>query len=132
MLDIDDLLRDMSIDINNTMSFETIQNEIRETLKNSGLSNDKVAEFSKKMDGYKQINNVFELQRGRHIRWMRTLSQPTNGAILIDIKFLDNGTYILCKNIMGKMFQIKYDDCIIFQKMTTDEIMIAYAVGKTY
>ena len=87
MLDIGDLLRDMSDDIN-TMSFKDIQNEIRETLDVSGMSNEKVAEFSKKMDGYKQINNVFELQRGRHIRWMRKLSQPTNGAILIDIKFV--------------------------------------------
>ena len=129
MLDIGDLLRDMSVDID-TVSFKDIQNEIRETLDVSGLSNEKVAEFSKKMDGYKQINNVFELQRGRHIRWMRKKSQPTNGAILIDIKFLDNGTYILCKNIMGKMFQVKYDDCAIFQKMTMDEIMIAYAVGQ--
>jgi hypothetical protein len=44
------------------------------------------------------------------------------------IKFLDSGTHLLCKNPIGKMFQIKYDDCVIFQRMTTDEILVAYAI----
>jgi hypothetical protein len=89
--------------------------------------------------GYYHIDEVFNLQKGRFIRWIshssaRTKSVTTNqdnnssyitnGAFIMDIKFLDTGTHILCKNKMNKIIQIKYDNCIIFQKMTFDENLI--------
>ncbi len=124
MLNIGELLQNVSI--TPTMSFNEIQDEIRGSLIQMGMLSDQLL---KKLGGYKQINNVFELQRGRNIKWLRENAKLTNGAILVDIKFLDSGTHILCKNPTGRMFQVKYDDCVIFQKMTPDEILIAYAVG---
>ena len=39
------------------------------------------------------------------------------------VKFLDNGTHILCKNGF-RFIQYKFDECITFQKLTNDEVMI--------
>ena len=123
MLNIDELLQNVSR--SDVMPLCKIRDEIRTSLAELGIVAD---EYIQKLDGYKQINHICDLLRGRHIRWLRN-SQLTNGAILVDIKFLDSGTHLLCKNPIGKMFQIKYDDCVIFQRMTADEILVAYAEG---
>ena len=119
MLNIDELLRNV-VPSDAPMSLRAIQDEIRASVEEK---------YIQKLDGYKQINQICDLLRGRHIRWLRN-SQLTNGAILVDIKFLDSGTHLLCKNPIGKMFQIKYDDCVIFQRMTADEILVAYAMSR--
>lgn len=130
MLNIGELLEKAPVPIGETMSFVSIQTEIRASIckMNPDMSDDEIAKWLDKLDGYKQINNVFELQRGRHIKWLRANSTPTNGTILVDVKFLDSGTHLLCKNPTGKLFQIRYDDCVIFYRMTVNEILIAYAV----
>ncbi len=124
MLNIDELLQNVSN--SDVMPLCKIRDEIRTSLIELGVAAD---EYIQKLEGYKQINQICDLLRGRHIRWIREKTKLTNGAILVDIKFLDSGTHLLCKNPMGKMFQIKYDDCVIFQRMTADEILIAYAEG---
>ena len=124
MLNIDELLQNVSR--SDVMPLCKIRDEIRTSLNELGIFDD---EYIQKLDGYKQINQICDLLRGRHIRWIREKTKLTNGAILVDIKFLDSGTHLLCKNPMGKMFQIKYDDCVIFQRMTADEILVAYAEG---
>ena len=92
---------------------------------------------------YKIIDSINSLQRGLHIRWIRQQPKSTNnksnyipvltsGGILIDIQFTDNGIIILCKLLNNKFIKIKYDDCIIFQKMTESEwYEIIYSIIKS-
>jgi hypothetical protein len=98
--------------------------------------NDKMRQsFYNKLAGYRVIGNIYELHKGKHIRWIRNNSQDkiTNGAIVSEIKFHDNGTHVLCRTIQNRVFQIKYDECLIFQKLTTGEqlILMAYEYSKT-
>ena len=46
----------------------------------------------------------------------------------MDVKFMDTGTQILCRNVCNKFIQIKFDECIIFQKLSVEEqlILLAY------
>ena len=82
-----------------------------------------IKEMYAKLKEYRVINEIFEIHRGKHVRWIRRQTgapKLTNGGIIIDVKFLDTGTHILVK--CGKRFiQIKYDDCVIFQKLSDDE-----------
>ena len=48
----------------------------------------------------------------------------TNGGIICDIKFYNNGVQILCKNNGNRFFQIKFDSCLIFQKINKQEQII--------
>ena len=62
------------------------------------------------------------------MRWI-SLKNPnniklTNGAFVTDKLILDNGIHVQLRNNYGKIFQIKYDECEIFQKVTDEERVI--------
>jgi hypothetical protein len=96
-----------------------------------------------KLADYRYIDELYQLQRGKHVRWIRiprntnvintpenTTPTLTNGGIVVDIKIQDTGVHVLCKN--GKRYiQYKFDDCLTYQKLSTDELLILTAVGFT-
>ena len=85
--------------------------------------------YCDKLIGYRMVDELYELHKGKHVRWIRYNNcKLTNGGIVVDIKFLDSGTHVLCKNAMNRFIQYKYDDCITFQKLNETEqlIMMAY------
>ena len=83
--------------------------------------------FMEKLDGYRLVDEIHELFRGKYIRWIRKNNvKPTltNGAMVMDIKFLPEGIHVLCRNGANRFIQIKFDDCILFQKLTDEEWML--------
>ena len=81
-------------------------------------------EYYIKLVGYKFIDEIYELQRGKYIRWINNNGKMNNGGIVMDIKFLDNGIHILCRNNRSHFSQYKFDNCLTFQKMTDEEQII--------
>jgi hypothetical protein len=111
---------------------ETVLNRI-DWITPLGIENDqrrKVSDLCKKLVEYRCIDKICDIHRGKHVRWIR-LSDPKkqlmNGSIVVDIRFFDSGSYILCKNIYGKMNQLNFDECVIFQKCSKDEQLILMA-----
>ncbi len=47
----------------------------------------------------------------------------TNGAIICDVKLVNGKLHVLCKN-RGRMMQIKFDEVLIFQKLSDQERVI--------
>lgn len=86
---------------------------------------------SRKLIEYVYIDEICDIQKGRHIRWIRITPGAkltlTNGGVIMDVKFTDNGTQILCKNKGNMFIQYKFDDCISFQKMSNQEQIIIMA-----
>ena len=102
----------------------SVMYEIRDELLLTGIVEKE--EYMKKLIEYRLIDEVSEIQRGRHIRWIE-LYKPkqilNGGGMVMNIKFMDNGVHILCNN--GRCFkQIKFDNCILFQKMNQEEQLI--------
>lgn len=132
-IDIEKLLASVENEKNSYLENKTsydITKEIIDILKEINIPNDKKKEYSKKLLGYRYIDDIRDLHKGKHIRWIKRNVTPilmTNGATLVNIKFLDNGTYVVCKNPQNRFFQIKLDDCYIFQKMTLEENLIIMA-----
>jgi hypothetical protein len=122
------------IDYLNEKTMSDILNEIQNTLSNLDVNDAIKSALYNKLAGYRLIGNIYELHKGKRIRWIRHNSPDkiTNGAIVAEIKFCDNGTYVLCKTMQNRIFQIKYDECLIFQKLTTGEqlILMAYEYSK--
>jgi len=90
-----------------------------------------------KLAGYRYVDEIYQLHRGKHIRWIRkhfptTLESPNNvpkltiGGIVVDIKIMDTGVHILCK-VGSRYIQYKFDDCLTYQKLSTDEMMFLAA-----
>lgn len=80
--------------------------------------------FLEKLDGYRYVDEINELFRGKYIRWINKNGKLTNGAIVMEIKFLDEGIHILCRNGANRFIQFKWDDCLVFQKLTDEEWML--------
>jgi len=131
-IDIDNLLSKIETDKHDYLENKTtasITEEIYEMVSGHINQIDKRKEICKKLIGYRYVDEINELHKGKHIRWIRNgTTQLTNGGIVVDIKFLDNGTHVMCKNGMNRFVQYKYDDCITFQKLSSEEqlIMMAY------
>ena len=91
-----------------------------------------------KLKDYRYVSEICDVFRGRHIRWIRTSINSnevvkqslTNGGIVTDIKFLDNGTHIQCKNARNQFIQFKFDDCLLFQKLTAEECLFLMMQSK--
>ena len=69
-----------------------------------------------------------DVQYGYYIRWI-PLKNPdniklTNGGIIIDIDIINSCVQLRIKNNMNRIFQIKLDECYIFQKITPQEKVI--------
>ena len=137
-MDVEKLLESIENDKNDYLqnkSMKIITQEIYETIQNLQLPQQTKLEYCQKLIGYRLVDDIHELHVGKHVRWIRehvlTNGQAqvlTNGGIVTTIKFLDNGTQVLCKSNGLRFIQFKFDECIIFQKMTLEEqlIMMAY------
>jgi len=101
-------------------------------LKELNLKKRVTLDMLKKLNGYKYVDELKEMKHGRFIRWV-PLKDPDNlylikGGIICDVKAKDDGMYIVCKNFMHRHFQFKMDECLIFQKLTSQEQVLLTAL----
>ena len=130
-LQIDQLLGALENESNSSIMKLTnakIKQYKNDALQRIQLRGDKLKEMHKKLKNYRYITDLTGLQYGYYIRWI-PLKDPTNiyltnGGIIIDIDILKNGIHIRIKNNRNRIFQIKFDECIIFQKLTVQENVI--------
>jgi len=99
----------------------SIQKEISDVCIRENISQNIVD----KLTEYRYVDKICDLIRGKHVRWVRLSNTDslTKGGIVADIKFLENGIYILIKNARNQFMQYKFDDCITFQKLSTEELL---------
>jgi hypothetical protein len=104
-----------------------------EILSELNFSKDELYSYLSKLKNYRYIDEINDLDIGRFIRWIN-ISEPSNiylnnGATICDIKINDDGIFILVKTFSNKHFQIKMDECLIFQKLTIQEEVILTALN---
>tara|TARA_B110000285_G_scaffold38307_1_gene41559 strand:+ start:1989 stop:2489 length:501 start_codon:yes stop_codon:yes gene_type:complete len=134
-LDIDELLDTLENETNDYLENKTldgITEEIYDGICDICDEKETQEKICLKLVGYRMIDELHELHKGKHVRWVRRgTNKLTNGGIVVDIKFLDTGTHILCMNSMNRFIQYKYDDCVTFQKMSSTEMLILMAYEHT-
>jgi len=113
----------------NSRMIKSIKNDYLQKLL---LSRDNLKDFHEKLKNYRYVDDLTDIQYGRYIRWIN-LKDPnkislTRGGIIIDIKILSNGIHLVCKNTYNHKFQIKIDECYIFQKLTEQEQILLMAL----
>ena len=125
-IDIDELLS--KVEKSDYLKGKTLQDifEEKQTIL-EGLETENIEQILQKLEDYRYIKNIYELHKGKHIRWINLQKRPIvleRGAILNDIKFTDKGTYLQCLRYDQRVYQIKMDDMILFQKMNTEELLL--------
>ena len=134
-MDIEQLLKALDNDENEhliNMTSEKLNNMKREILTEIQLSPQEVAEYMQKLKEYKYIDEMNHIRHGSFIRWI-PISDPenihlTSGGIICDIKIADTGVHLVCKNFAKKHYQIKMDECLVFQKLSGQEQVLLSAL----
>jgi hypothetical protein len=102
----------------------SIKNNI---LQQIGLSSSELKDIHKRLKDYRYIDEIDDVNYGSYIRWIPLNKEDDirlrNGGIICDIKILDNGLHIFCKNGF-RLMQIKFDENLVFQKLTQQEKII--------
>lgn len=101
-------------------------------LKEIHLSNEITLNYLKKLKGYRYVDELNDLKYGSFIRWI-PITNPDylplhNCAMICEIKITDDGVLITCKNFMHRHYTFKIDECLIFQKLTNQELIIISAL----
>jgi hypothetical protein len=136
-LDIENILNSIENEKNNYLENKTLDDvieEIRIKLSELNLSIENLRILCEKLMDFRYVDEINELHKGKFVRWIRTDSPDKklyNGGIVMDIKFMDSGVQVLCKNNMNRFIQYKFDECITFQKLNVEEqlLLLAYSAG---
>ncbi len=108
---------------------KSIKNDILQRLQ---LDRDVLKTLHKKLKDYRYCSDLSDLKFGNYIRWI-SLKDPENikltrGAFYIDYFFENNMVKILCKNGSRRVFQIKFDEVLIFQKFNREENILLHVL----
>jgi hypothetical protein len=136
-LDINKLLNALENDDNASImeidyaKMASIKNDILQKLQ---LPKEKLKTLHKQLKEYRYVDTIDDIRFGSYIRWI-PLKNPndiklTNGGIICDMKSKgkDDSIIITCKNRMNRLFNLKLEECMIFQKLTSQEEVILSAM----
>ena len=109
----------------NNRKIKEIKNNILQKLQ---LDNALLKIYHKKLKEYRYCDEFPDIQMGYYCRWI-PLNNPgkiylTNGGIIIDIKMYDDGLQLVCKNNRNMIMQLKFDEIMLFQKLSNQEKVI--------
>ena len=134
-MDVEQLLKALENEENSKFLNLTTKkiNEMKvEILSELHLSKDEIKNLIQRLKEYAYVDEMNELRYGAFIRWI-PIKDPDNvhltpGGILCEINVTDNGVHITCKNFAHKHYRIKMDECLIFQKLTSQEQVLLSAL----
>lgn len=113
------------------LSIQEIKSQKNDILQKLNLSREMLKANTAKLKDYRYVNNINDLNYGSYIRWINLTKHDnlslTNGGIVCDIK-INNGIEILCRNTYNNFFQLKFDENLIFQKLTNQEKIILHVL----
>ena len=114
------------------LTFDKIEDKKKEILEELQLPNTQINDLLKRLEDYRYVEEIHELQTGSYIRWI-DLNNPEkldlkNGAVLSEIKVEDNIILVFKNFVSRRFFQIIMDENLIFQKLSDEEKVLLYAL----
>ena len=136
-MDVNKLLKALDDDSNEKIlnfTSDKLKEMNLQVLKELHLPKKETMAILHKLKEYKYVDEMDELKYGTYLRWI-PIDNPekiylTQGAIFCNFKITDNGVFIICKNhgYMNRHFQIKMEECLFFQKLTNQELVLLSAL----
>lgn len=106
---------------------ETISANIYESIVNLQIKDpDLIASHCEKLAGYRFIDELHLLHKGKYIRWIRhdMPEKIMKGAVVVDIQFGDFGANVLSRLMTGEFLRYRFDKCNTYQKLTEEEQLL--------
>ena len=101
----------------------TIQYRKKQILHKLVLDKEEMSHYQKLLREYRYVDELDELRLGSYIRFFRLTTDTLDlrsGGFLADIQMNQEQIVLLFKN-RNKFFKLKLNECILFQKNTTQE-----------
>lgn len=102
-----------------------------EILKTIDIDDSLMDEYIKKLKYYIYLDEIHCLKEGSYLKWINITSEDLNlskGGIFCKIKIVDSGIILICKGLTNRFFQLKFDDYLIFQRITKQEEVLLHAL----
>ena len=128
-MDVANLLKALDNDGNENIvdvTYEDIQKDKLEIINELDIDKKTKLDFLKKLKDYRFVEELDKLKYGIYIRYIPIHSPDklAGGGVVCDAKVTDTGVSLVCKNFKNQFFQVKVDDNILFQKLTSQEKII--------
>ena len=138
-INVDELLKSIESDkllSVSKLSYDKINTIKYNVLTRIGLEDDELEPMLLKLSDYRYVEELQDIHHGAFVRYIQ-LTNKTNkgnkqdneillkpGGFICDIKILGSGVQLLCRNHFRKMFQLRLDEVLLFQKLTKQEEII--------
>jgi hypothetical protein len=137
-LDVDELLKAIHNEKTDYLENKTIKSmnqEVFDAIQSLNISEERIHDLYHKLIDYRLVNDIYEVHKGQLVKTLSlNVNQEENyipklhmKGKVIDIKFLDNGTHIVCLNTPFRFSQYKFDHFLTFQKLSDEEKLILSA-----
>jgi hypothetical protein len=145
-VNVDELLQSIESDkllSMSKLSYDKINTIKYNVLTRIGLEDDELESTLLKLSDYRYVEELQDIHHGAFIRYIPLIvkkggnnkSNNNNGdesneiqikpgGFICDIKILGSGVQLLCRNHFRRMFQLKLDEVLLFQKLTKEEEII--------
>jgi hypothetical protein len=145
-MNIEEILHSLDNDKNLSISkltYDKINNMKYNMLQRLGMNDEELESMLLKLGDYRYVEELQDIQHGAFIRYIPLTSKNNrnrnenegdngdnsdiilkNGGFICDIKILGSGVHLLCRNHFRKIFQLKLDEVLIFQKLSNQEEII--------
>ena len=134
-LDLSNLLNALDNESNEkimSLTKSKIKDHKNNILQRLQLDRNTLKDYHKKLKDYRYVSDLTDFKFGSYIRWIPLKNienlKLTRGAILCDYKVVNGQLHIVCKNNFGKVFQIKFDEVEIFQKLSYQEKVLLHVI----
>ena len=135
-LDVEELLHALDNE-NNTgvagLTASKIKNEKNDVLQKLQLSKEELSDFHRRLADYRYVDEINQLQEGRYIRWIPLNIETAEvklatGAVLVKIFLNNDGVMLICKNAVRRSVILKFDNILVFQKLSSQEQILVKAL----
>lgn len=148
-INVDELLKSIESDkllSISKLSYDKINTIKYNVLMRMGLEDDELESMLLKLSDYRYVEELQDIHHGAFIRYIPLVDTSKNkskkrndrhvdekqdnevtlkpGGFICDVKILSSGVQLLCRSHFRKMFQIRLDEVLIFQKLTKQEEVI--------
>ena len=147
-INVDELLQSIESDkllSMSKLSYDKINTIKYNVLTRIGLEDDELESTLLKLSDYRYVEELQDIHHGAFIRYIPLIAkkggnnksnnddnngdesneiQIKPGGFICDVKILGSGVQLLCRNHFRRMFQLKLDEVLLFQKLTKEEEII--------
>jgi hypothetical protein len=143
-INVDELLKSIESDkllSVSKLSYDKINTIKYNVLTRIGLEDDELESMLLKLSDYRYVEELQDIHHGAFVRYIPLTNKSNKGngngnqnknneillkpgGFICDIKILGTGVQLLCRSHFRKMFQLRVDEVLLFQKLTKQEEVI--------